>query len=287
MFWGRVLRKRCLACLFILYCFLSCSTRETPNTSLTILLPEDILTVDPNREFETITDSVLFNVYEPLVGLDENLNLQPVLAESWENPTPEEWRFHLRKKIRFHDGTYLNESIVREALETVKKSAELETSTFLTSADRIEVLDQNTVSIITRKPYEILFKLPFIYIVRTSRNGDFLSLVGTGPYRLRQWEKGKYVTLAYWEQYRGARPDFRNIRFVPVVDVAERYERLKKHQADIMYGVPAEWARQRIDGVSILQRPGLTVYYLGFNLAKEVDNPFRDLRVRQAIHLAL
>jgi peptide/nickel transport system substrate-binding protein len=285
---GSLWHSRYLLVLFIaIFCY-ACSQAETPKTrSLTILLPEDILSIDPNKEFETITDSVLFNVYESLVGLDEDLHLQPVLAESWENPTPEEWRFHLRKNVRFHDGTPLNSTAVRDALLHVKSSAELDTATFLTSADQIRIVDEHTISIITEKPFAILYKLPFIYITKPQSRGGFPNLVGTGPFRLIQWSPNKYVTLAYWDQYYGTKPDFKNVRYVPVVNISERYEHLKKHQADIMYGMPAEWAMQKDTGIKIVQRPGITVYYLGFDVSETKRTPFRDLRVRQAVQMAL
>jgi len=289
MLWGRIRIIHNLVYFIVVLFVTSCSAPPYPprTNSLTVLLPEDILSIDPNQEFETITDSVLFNVYEGLVGLDEDLHLQPVLAESWENPTPEEWRFHLRKNVRFHDGSPLNSAAVRDALLRVKNSSDLDTSTFLTSADQIRILDENTISIVTQKPFAILYKLPFIYIAKPVSGGTFPNLVGTGPFRLIQWNQNKYVTLAYWEKYYGAPPDFQNIRFIPITDTTERYEHLKKHQADIMYGMPAEWAMQKAPGIKIVQRPGITVYYLGFDVSESKETPFRDVRVRLAIHLAV
>ncbi|HSE39626.1 MAG TPA: ABC transporter substrate-binding protein, partial [Acidobacteriota bacterium] len=91
--------------LLVIAVAVSCSSKPDVQSSLTILLPDDILSTEPNREFETITDSVLCNVYDPLVGFDKDMHLTPVLAESWENPKPDEWRFALRKNVRFHDDT--------------------------------------------------------------------------------------------------------------------------------------------------------------------------------------
>jgi ABC-type transport system substrate-binding protein len=54
-----------------------------------ILLPSDVRSLDPNAIVEQATDAVLVNVFEPLVGLDENLRVEPVLAESWEQASAE------------------------------------------------------------------------------------------------------------------------------------------------------------------------------------------------------
>ena len=48
--------------------------------------------------------SVVGNVYEPLVGRDQNLKLTPRLATSWKQISPSVWRFELRKGVKFHDG---------------------------------------------------------------------------------------------------------------------------------------------------------------------------------------
>src|SRR3546814_4599624 len=43
--------------------------------------------------------------YETLAAYDKDLKLVPQLAERWENPEPTKWIFHLRKGVKFHDGS--------------------------------------------------------------------------------------------------------------------------------------------------------------------------------------
>src|SRR5262245_22083114 len=123
-----------IGCLVLL---LSCGHQTAQEHSLTVLLPDDILSVDPNSDFEAITDSVLFNIYQPLVEPDKDLKLHPVLAQSWENPRPNEWRFHLRENVRFQDGSYLTPQAVKESLETVMRSPNLDTTFFLNAIGEI------------------------------------------------------------------------------------------------------------------------------------------------------
>src|SRR5512141_2008161 len=93
-----------LACLAILS---AACTHRSPRDTVRVLLTGHVRSLDPNQDYETTTDSVLFNVYETLVSYDANLELRTTLAESWEHPSPERWRFHLRHGVRFHDGTPL------------------------------------------------------------------------------------------------------------------------------------------------------------------------------------
>jgi len=266
--------------------FSVCKREQPSNRSLTVLLSDDILSIDPNSEFEAVTDSVLFNVYQPLVELDKDLNLHPVLAESWENPRPNEWRFHLRQNVRFHDGTYLTPQTVKRALEEVMRSANLDTTSFLSAIQEIKAIDDSTISIVTKKPSAILSRLPFVYIWKSNGQKSFPPLVGTGPYRLSDWQKGQSILLKRWEGYWEKEPSFQNVTFFPVPDARERVDRLRRGAADIAYSVPATSIIETPD-VHFMRRPGLTVYYLGFDLTPSSDNPFSNPRVRKAINIAL
>ena len=107
-----------------------------------------MLSLDPNREMDMITDSVLFNVFEPLVGIDDKLRIRTMLAESWRIRA-RTWRFHLRRNVRFHDGTPLTASLVRDVFLEVRRSPEFEASNFLTPVEDIVVIDEHTLDFIT------------------------------------------------------------------------------------------------------------------------------------------
>lgn len=265
----------------------SCARTDPGEGPLTILLEGDILALDPNKEFEVITDSVLFNVYEPLVGLGEELEVRTMLAESWEHPRPEQWRFHLRKGVRFQDGTPLTAAEVRESLLAVQGSAELEAAHILNEIEQVVAVGDHVLDIVTREPRAILPSLQSLYVTRRNSKGAFPPLVGTGPFRLREWKPGERVALERWSGYWGSQPEFRDVVFVPVKDPADRIRRLTEGRADIVYGVPPHLAVPQAPGIRFVRRPGLTVYYLGLNVRRKPGNPLADPRVRTAIHLAL
>src|SRR5262245_2444762 len=60
-------------------------------------------------------------IYETLVRADENLQLQPLLATSWEYLGDFTWRFHLRQGVRFHDGQPFNAQAAAYVLNRVAK----------------------------------------------------------------------------------------------------------------------------------------------------------------------
>ena len=65
----------------------------------------DANSMDPYTRSETFLLTFTQNFYDPLVRRDKNLKVEAALAESWEQPNPTTWRFHLRHGVKFHDGT--------------------------------------------------------------------------------------------------------------------------------------------------------------------------------------
>ena len=279
------LSRSALLVLAALAC--ACSSAKPRKDALTVLLPADILSLDPNREIEQVTDSVLANVFEPLVGFDQELEARTMLAESWEHPAPERWRLRIRRGVTFHDGVPVTPELVRDALLHIKDAPSEEAAQFLGDVREIAVAPDNSVDIVTAQPRAILANLPGLYIAKKNSASDFPPLVGTGPYRLTAWKPGERVVLERWPGYRGPAPVFREVVFVPVPDGAERVARLAARRADIAYAVPPEAGPAGPAGTRFLSRPGLTVAYIGFNLRNQPGNPFHDLRVRQALHLAI
>jgi len=265
---------------------LAACSRARP-ARVAIQLPTDIRSLDPNQSVEQVTDAVLVNVFEPLVGFDENLQIEPVLAESWEQASAERWRFRLRRGVRFHDGTPLTAGLVRDALLALQSNPQLEASQFLSPIREIAAPDDATLDIVTVEPRAILASLPLVYVAKPSEPGAFPPLQGTGPYRIERWEPGATVELSRWEGYRGALPAVRKAVFHPAPAGGPSLAEIEDGSADIVYDVAAERAATAAAGVHILRRPGLTVFYLGLDVAKRADNPLADPRVRRALHLAL
>lgn len=266
----------------------ACASPAPPHDSLTILLTADVRSLDPNAEVEQVTDAVLSNVYEPLVDLDEGLQPRPVLAESWEHPQPERWRFRLRKNVRFHDGSPLTAETVRAAIEGVRRApAQSEASQFLNDVRDVVVVDAGTVDIVTQGPRALLANLSFLHVTKPNAAGPFPPLAGTGPYRLKERTPGQHVRMERWDDYWGPRPEFGFAAFEPVSEPEERLRRVERRDADIAYAIPPELAAVSRPGVRIARGTGLTVMYLGFAMTPRADNPFTDRRVREAFHLAI
>src|SRR5690348_17742759 len=68
----------------------------------------DVNSMDPYARNETFLLSFMSNIYEPLVRRDKNLKVEAALATEWSQPSPELWRFKLRRNVKFQDGSPFN-----------------------------------------------------------------------------------------------------------------------------------------------------------------------------------
>src|SRR5262249_12282386 len=81
--------------------------------TLRISLATDAVTMDPHLSGSKIDRQIYHNIFEPLVMLDNKLQIQPSLAESWSYPDPKTLVFKLRQGVKFHDGTDFNADAVK------------------------------------------------------------------------------------------------------------------------------------------------------------------------------
>src|SRR5207247_1845617 len=59
-------------------------------------------------------------IYENLVWIDHALDTQPELAERWEQKSPTEYVFHLRRGVKFHNGKELDAEDVKYTYERIR-----------------------------------------------------------------------------------------------------------------------------------------------------------------------
>ena len=81
--------------------------------TLRVGLYTEAATMDPHLSGSKIDRQVYHNVFEPLVVLDNKLQIKPGLAESWTQPDPKTIVFKLRQGVKFHDGTDFDAEAVK------------------------------------------------------------------------------------------------------------------------------------------------------------------------------
>lgn len=282
------MRRRGLFGGLILAVCAACSPENgTAQRALRIAVHSDPLSLDPYRHNESLTFSLLRNVFEPLTSFDARMQVGPSLATSWENPDDSTWVFHLRPGVRFHDGQPFGAPDVVWSLNRARLPEVSSFGSYLVAVANVRATDDLTVVITTQGPYPILLnKLAFVAIVPRGSPVPIEHPVGTGPYRFLSFSPGKGLALEAFAGYWGAPPEERRVDFMPVSEREERLRLLEERAVDVAQD-PGPASADRLTegkGLRLVRGDGLLVIYL---LLRHDRPPLDDLRVRQAIDLAI
>ena len=279
--------------------FLSCARPAPLEGTYTISVPYDLDTLDPAARNRLSDFSLLSNLYEPLVVTDANLSPRPALAVRWSNPDTLTWVFELRTGVRFHDGQPLTAEDVVWSFERLRTRPGLEMSGHVSAIRTVRARDEKTVEIRTEAPVGILLnKLRFILVVRRGEDFPVLSgrVNGTGPYRMAAWDRGVSLTLQRNGDYWGARPALGRVRFSLNRSPAAALEDFVAGRSLFVQSnsKATEEALRGRTGVELRRNSSVSVKFLYFDVSRETSadvaggrNPFRDVRVRRAVSLAV
>jgi peptide/nickel transport system substrate-binding protein len=227
------------------------------------------------------------------------MKIVPRLAERWEVASDGvTWTFHLRSGVRFHDGTPFDADAVRRnfmrVLDPVAKHKRLP---LFNMVDRIEVVDERTVRIVTSYPFGAFeptmahVSAAIVNPALAERFGKDFGLgadraSGTGPYRITSWKKDQEIVLERNEDYWGEKGRTRSLVYRPIPEAASRVLALETGDVDVITRVPSpDIARlEDLEGIRVTKTPSVGMQQFRFNVTKK---PYDDVRVRQAISYAI
>jgi peptide/nickel transport system substrate-binding protein len=198
------------------------------------------------------THFVADNLYNGLVFLDEQLNPQPDLAESWDvSPDGKVYTFHLRQGVKWHDGQPFGSDDVKFSFEQVLLKYHARTKAGLEAVlDGIDAPDPNTVVFRFKQPYGPLLQRLDVgeapIVARHVYEGQDpttaeanLHPIGTGPYKLAGYTKGDMVRMVRNDQYfKPGLPylDELDVKIIPQPSTAVLA--LEQGEVDYVQGVP-------------------------------------------------
>ncbi|MEM8549768.1 MAG: ABC transporter substrate-binding protein [Verrucomicrobiota bacterium] len=226
----------------------ACDAPDTEQTqTLTYAAYTDVKEWDPSYAFST-ESLVLLNIYEGLTLYDPSYPDDPVrprLAESWEvSEDGLTWSFKLRPGVTFHDGEPCDASAVKASLE--RTIAEGSGAFYIFEGiESIEAVDPLTLRITTAKPMplDLISSAQYgtyIFSPKAAAKGKSWfnegNAVGTGPYRLRQWNRNQQVVLERFEDYWGGWDpgQYERVIIKIVLEPSTRLQLLLAGQADII-----------------------------------------------------
>ncbi len=253
--------------------------------------------LDPPVTEDNAGEEVNRMLYENLVRFSPEMKLEPALATSWENsPDGLTWTFHLRKGVKFHDGTHFNaDAVVYYFNRSTGPEKPLKGyGLFGTLVKSAETVDEYTVKVQLNEPFSF-------FLNRIAHSGAGIGSptahkklgkdlafnpVGTGPFKLAEWVKGDHITLVANEDYWGGRPNLDKVIVKPVTEEGARILQLETGQLDVTTGIPPE-ALPRLrknEKLSVVLKQSNIGVRLVMNNTKK---PFDNILVRRAVNYAI
>ena len=238
-----------------------------------------------------IFEALLYNVYEGLVRLDDEGEVEPLLAESWEvSEDGTEYTFTLREDVTFHDGTPFDAEIVKFSLERLDEWT-ANTPDDLAAIDSVEVESPTEATVVLSEPdYDALYWLagPLGTMFAPDSVDDLASEAnGTGPFTFESYENAVQLDLARNEDYWGEAAGVAEASLVYYSDAAAAANALRTDGVDAVLRAEAYDQVESFEGdesfdVSVGDTQAVVV------LPMNDDHPeLSDPQVREAVSLAI
>jgi peptide/nickel transport system substrate-binding protein len=168
----------------------------------------DTAGLDSHRHNQLHTSHPTAAIYTGLTDIDQQGNIVPGIAESWEpNKELTSWVFRLRKGVLFHNGREVDAEAVKLNIERIKDPA-IGSDWHRGAVENIqavEVLDKYTVRINTHVPDVSLPANVLHYPTNLQAPDNFDKAadhpIGTGPFKFVSWTRWNETKLVRFENY--------------------------------------------------------------------------------------
>src|SRR5262245_1877704 len=274
----------------------SAAQEPKPGGTLRVAWEADVPGLDPHLSPGIQAWHVEGNLFNSLLTIDAQLNYVPDLAESWDVlEDGKVYVFHLRKGVKFHDGTDFDAEAVRWNYQRIMDPEEKAfDAPFYSIVESVEALDAHTVKFALKHPSVTL--LP----VMAANRAGFLQMspasykqwgkenvrlhpVGTGAFKLARWDQNQIIVLEKNPHFfKPGLPYLDRIELRIMKEGVTRVTALRAGEVDFANAVPREQVERLSKDAHLQMLRGRETQRitLAFNQKKPA---FQDLRVRQAI----
>lgn len=277
----------------------------TAGGDLVVDMQSDVVSLDVHGSNDTASSNVTSNIFETLVTQNEDLELEPGLAEDWKQISDTEWEFNLREGVTFHDGTEFDGEAVKANLDRVLDPEVSSPRAFLFEMiNEVEVVDPYTIRLHTDYPFAPLaanlahygaammspaaIEEDYQAMEDGAQAGSYLNEhpVGTSYFTFYSWNTGQSIKLLKNEDYWGEPAQVDSVTFQVIPEGNTRIANLETEASHIANNMSSSDLNrfESTDGLEVNKTESVGMLYLGFNKQNEILN---DPLVRKALSLAI
>jgi peptide/nickel transport system substrate-binding protein len=225
---------------------------------------QEVAGLSPEQAGPTVQWVAITQIHNALYEINANLELVPVLAESHE---PSEdgltYTFKLRSGVTFHNGDSFTSEDVKYTFDWIMDEANASTrSADFELVDSVEAQDESTIVVTLTEPdvtfmvnVATTFIYPSAYHAEVGEEAYTAEPVGTGPFKLLEWNAQQRTVLEAFEEHFRGRPNFDQFQLDVVPEPAGRVAALESGQAD-----NSIWALNAEDNKLLVESGDFTVF---------------------------
>ncbi|MGL4677441.1 MAG: ABC transporter substrate-binding protein [Brevinema sp.] len=281
--------------LWMLILLGACTSQTIEKNILNVAVPIEATGLYPYIANDPHSSRVNVLLFDTLIKRDTNGIIIPALAESWEYQSPTIIDFKIRTNVLFHNGDLLTLDDVQFSFEEILSTPNLAHTVGVIKGT--EITSDQKFRVILKEPYAPLialigyptFKIVNKAYVESNRQEIAQMPMGTGSYRLKEWNRGQNILLekheGYWDQ--GAYIQEINLRTVN--DPVSRALALETGDVDIAYDIEGS-DKERIEenpDLILVKREIPRVEYIAMNIGQGTNPLWQDKRGRQVFAYAI
>lgn len=227
-------------------------------------------------------------IFDGLTDHDGNNQVIPRLAKSWDyDEDTYTYTFYLEENVKWHDGEPFTANDVKFTIEAIMDpDNESENAPNYEDVESIDVIDDYTISFKLSAPnvafldYMTMAVLPAHLLEgEDMQESDFFrNPVGTGPYKLKQWDDGQQIVLEKNEDYFAGAANIDTIIFKIVSDDNAKALQLKSGELNLAQVTPKDAVTFEDDGTHTVYQMNTSDYRgILYNFANEYWQENADL----------
>ena len=267
--------------------------------TVTLAISRDLTLTNPLVATSSTQARIRDLMFEPLLGLDLQGNLQPNLAESWQvSKDGRLYTFRLRKGVKFHNDQEMTADDAKFAIDyTMNPKNGARGFQELSVVENVTAPDRYTLNIHMKRSIPAFIYLltniaTFSVIPKGSleegvRNPDKLA-PGTGPFKFVEWLPQQRIVMDRFDNYWGHKAFVDRVVLRIIGDITVRFTALRAGDVDMIERTSYEWVKEiaegKLKGLSFVPASYAGGRAIEFNV---VDPPFNNKKLRLAVAHAI
>ena len=268
----------------------------TPPDGVTIGWPSDVTSWDPNQRFTPDAQGIFKMVFDQPLNQDPKLKLIPALISKWQlAPDGLSLNLEFRNDVTFHNGdkmtsadfkwTFLDRAKAGQKIDLTNAWRKLKDIDTPTPTTAVMHFDSPAPTAPVWLAFLGNFLVPKDYMQKVGLDGFNAKPIGTGPYKLVEYQMNSRMVLERNDAYWGPKPKLKRVTVQIIKDPSARVAAVQSGDIDLTVSVPVREV-ERLKAMPNLagELNPITRVIL---LQVRNDQGFADQNVRLAVHHAI